>query len=274
MIRMGQLLLLAAFWLVLFHVAPCLADPVPEMVPFHLPPPANTPFNVDAYFPGTDLGMFQVDVADNIITAHYQNLCSSGCKSPYYGVHTLDLPALAAGSYILRVVPADMPTQLIAQFPLDVGGAIPTPPAPQLVTVPAIPQANQSFVAYGFLVVPGGVVQSGRVGYGTVSGNIITANLQFGCPFECPPWTPGLTYGPFQFSMPALAAGTYTINFVDRRSGGQVVVAQLPLVIAAAPIPALHGAWLYSLIALLAIAGCVATMRRDAVTKHSRNLSS
>jgi hypothetical protein len=56
--RIGQLLLLATFWLALSHVAPCRAEPVPEMVPFNLPPPADKTFNVDAYFPGTDLGMF------------------------------------------------------------------------------------------------------------------------------------------------------------------------------------------------------------------------
>jgi hypothetical protein len=160
-----------------------------------------------------------------------------------------------------------MPTQLIAQFPLDVGGAIPTPPASQLVTVPAIPQANQSFLAYGFFVVPEGVVRSTIGGDISVSGNIITANVPFGCGFLCRAGIPNLTYGPFGYHMPALAAGTYTINFVDGRSQGQGV-AQLPLVIAEPPviqsIPALDSTWLYSLIALLAIAGCVASMRRDA----------
>jgi hypothetical protein len=238
----GFLLATAALGLTV-HSGHCQAALVPEIVPLYSPLPANNVFYVDAYFLGTQYGTFQVDVQGNVITASYLDACPFECPAPYYGVRPLTIPALDAGSYTLKIVYSNAPTQVIAQISLDIGGAAPPPPAPQLLTVPSPPVANQPFRMFGFFGLPEGPVRSLIGGGASVSGNIITAPAEVGCGFTCPPNIPLLSYGPFQVDVPALAPGVYTVNFIDPLSQG-AVVAQFSLVIQGAtaiadPAPAL-----------------------------------
>jgi hypothetical protein len=260
----GFLFAIAALGLTL-RIGHCQDALVPEIVPLYSPLPANTEFYVDAYFLGTQYGIFEVDVQGNVITASYSEACPSACPTPYYGVHPLTIPALDAGSYALNIVYANAPTQLIAQLPLDIGDAASAPPAPQLLTVPSTPVANQPFILLGFFGLPEGPVRSAIRGGASVSGNVITAPVETGCGFLCPPDIPLLSYGPFQNDVPALAPGVYTVNFIDPSSPG-TVVAQFSVVIqgataTAAPAPALGFVGLCLLVLSLALTGYVRAYR-------------
>ncbi|HOV56963.1 MAG TPA: hypothetical protein PLN91_03710 [Rhodanobacteraceae bacterium] len=99
----------------------------PALATMPSPPPANRPFRATFSFTWF-AGAFGV-TAGNPITVSGSNItvpfdlgCGFICPGGQsYSAFAFDMPALAAGSYRVRMVDAANPTQLLAEFPLVVG---------------------------------------------------------------------------------------------------------------------------------------------------------
>ena len=91
------------------------------------PAPANRPFRAAfsfTWFPGA-FGVTAgnpIMVSGNTITVPFDLGCGFICPGGQsYSAFAFDMPALAAGSYRVRMVDAVNPNQMLAEFPLVVG---------------------------------------------------------------------------------------------------------------------------------------------------------
>ena len=202
-------------------------------------------------------------LSGNVLSASFDGTCYVGvCKASDEGYWPffLSIPALSTGTYTLRVAGSSDPPPL--QFAFTVDGQTPNEPVPQLATIPVQPRAGQAFAgdAY-FTILSYPYASAFFIDAITVSGDTITAPVHpVFCPFECPP---APSYGVYHVALPALAAGSYTLRFVDALLPG-TLLAQFPLAVSAAddPIPMLDATGLLFLLGLLALVSCVQLRRR------------
>lgn len=124
----------------------------PRLESIPSPAPVNTPFNAIVSLPASpaSIGFFGTDLVQidgNTITARFQSGCGFICPGggePAYTGFALQLPALAAGNYTLKVVePVFTGEYVWATLPLTIGPGR----SPSLITHPSSPPANQAFDA-------------------------------------------------------------------------------------------------------------------------------
>ena len=137
--------------------------------------------------------------------------------------------------------------------------------APAFTTHPPNPQANQPFMAtFYYTWNPAALGFSWS--HPVISGNTITLRFESGCGFLCP--GNNNVYWPFEERMPALPAGTYTVDIV---SLGRTI-ATFSLVVGASDPAAIPASGPLAL--LVAAASLVlATRRRLAGAKLRLNVS-
>lgn len=233
---------------------------LPQLVP--LPPvvPIGQSFYAFVYLhtnhDANGFGNASATLSGNVLSASFDGTCYHGaCQASDEGFwpFLLSIPALSTGTYTLRVAGSSEPPPL--QFVFTVDGQTPNEPVPQLATIPVHPRAGQAFAADAYFTI---LSYPGAFGFATdaitVSGNTITAPVHpLFCPFECPP---APSYGVHHVTLPALTAGSYTLQFVDALTPG-TLFAQFQVAISGeatidtAPAPALHPFMLWCLIALL-----------------------
>jgi len=105
-------------------------------------------------------------------------------------------------------------------------------PTPTFSTTPTPPPANQPFSAVYSMVTNPGSIGLWPNTHIQISGNVITIPFDLGCGFICPGGGSG-AFRSFPFTMPALAAGTYQVRFVE----GSTLLAEFSLIVGVTSIP-------------------------------------
>jgi len=211
--RFGVILLRAA--ILTFGALPlaaqCQTPLLPRLATIPVPAPSNLAFFAVVSMAAKQAAIAfyseQLRVDGNSITAYFDSGCGFLCPGPpSYASFPLRLPALLPGTYQLTIVDAGNPSYVWATFPLMVGAGR----TPELITHPSPPPANQPFDAELLILAH---PDDFGIYYGPdIQGSQISFLFDdYYCTSTC---SNELSYRSFPLHFPALAQGTYEVQFV------------------------------------------------------------